>query len=469
MSYTFTQSGSEIQAILDRAEAGGQIDQDIAAKQDALTFDDAPISGSDNPVKSGGIYDAIQAGGATALAAFATDIVSGDVVSFPDGADGIPVKAFTGSILPAQSGSGDPAPDNVRPISGWTEANITRAGRNLFNPHPNHNVSAQGEYIAAGAQYWATDYIPIGNTKTVVVSVADLGGMTNGSIVRVAYASDGTVTSTNIGYFDHYTNPWTFTLADNVVGLRFRGYRQGGASPITGAKIQVEVGGSASTYEPYTADTILLDFGQTVYAGTLTALGGGKWSIQPTHEIVDLGTLTWTYSSSLWLSTGINSVVKKPASNADVADAISDTYALLSVNAIGGSTPSSIAISSTGTIYCNDNSSSVSPSGALVYALATLPAPIIVSAEDLATLLGANNVWTDCGSVTELEYRADTALYVQKLIGGGSLGLSMTPQPLSLGRIGVLLEPEDEPEPEETEAEPEAEEQAEQTEEAEEE
>ena len=43
----------------------------------------------------------------------------------------IPGKAFTDidaltvDIIPDQSGSGDPAPDNVRPISGWTGADIT--------------------------------------------------------------------------------------------------------------------------------------------------------------------------------------------------------------------------------------------------------------------------------------------------------------------------------------------------------
>lgn len=52
-------------------------------------------------------------------------ITNAAAATFPDGADGIPVKALTININPVQSGSGDPAPDNVRPISGWTGASIT--------------------------------------------------------------------------------------------------------------------------------------------------------------------------------------------------------------------------------------------------------------------------------------------------------------------------------------------------------
>ena len=37
------------------------------------------------------------------------------------------------SYSPKQSGSGDPSPSNVRPIEGWTEANLFGCGKNLFD------------------------------------------------------------------------------------------------------------------------------------------------------------------------------------------------------------------------------------------------------------------------------------------------------------------------------------------------
>ena len=57
--------------------------------------------------------------------AFPTDAVSGEIASFSDGADDIPVKNLTVNIKPTQSGTGDPSPNNVRPISGRTGTTIT--------------------------------------------------------------------------------------------------------------------------------------------------------------------------------------------------------------------------------------------------------------------------------------------------------------------------------------------------------
>ena len=44
-----------------------------------------------------------------------------------------PVKSIVCNIEPVQSGSGDPSPDNVRPISGFTGLNVYGTGKNMFN------------------------------------------------------------------------------------------------------------------------------------------------------------------------------------------------------------------------------------------------------------------------------------------------------------------------------------------------
>lgn len=54
-----------------------------------------------------------------------TDTASGATASFSDGADNIPIKNLIVNIDAVQSGTGDPSPDNVRPISGWTGATLT--------------------------------------------------------------------------------------------------------------------------------------------------------------------------------------------------------------------------------------------------------------------------------------------------------------------------------------------------------
>lgn len=58
------------------------------------------------------------------------ETVTGSVASFPDGADGVPLKSVLCYINPLQSGTGDPSPDNRRLITGFTGLTLTRSGVN---------------------------------------------------------------------------------------------------------------------------------------------------------------------------------------------------------------------------------------------------------------------------------------------------------------------------------------------------
>ena len=57
---------------------------------------------------------------------------SGAVATFSDGTD-LPLKSLLVDIEPVQSGSGDPSPTNIRPISGWNAVKVTRCGKNVFD------------------------------------------------------------------------------------------------------------------------------------------------------------------------------------------------------------------------------------------------------------------------------------------------------------------------------------------------
>lgn len=56
------------------------------------------------------------------------------IASFDDGADNVPVKELIIDIESVQSGSGDPSPDNVRPITGWTGCNVYKSGADTSSP-----------------------------------------------------------------------------------------------------------------------------------------------------------------------------------------------------------------------------------------------------------------------------------------------------------------------------------------------
>ena len=72
----------------------------------------------------------------------------GSVISIDDGKLNEPLKACTVDINPVQSGSGTPSPSNIRPISGWTEANITVAGKNLYDET---QTLIKGRYTSDGS------------------------------------------------------------------------------------------------------------------------------------------------------------------------------------------------------------------------------------------------------------------------------------------------------------------------------
>ena len=59
-----------------------------------------------------------------------THTVSGGIASFRSAAR-VPIENLKCHFLPVQEGSGDPSPENVRPISGWQGCNIYKTGKNI--------------------------------------------------------------------------------------------------------------------------------------------------------------------------------------------------------------------------------------------------------------------------------------------------------------------------------------------------
>ena len=111
---------------------------------------------------------------ATTIAINKADIIketiSGNVVNFSDGADGLPLESLVVLIVGVQSGSGNPSPDNIRPISGWTGCNISHSGADVSDP-----IVIMIDWTAeAGAVYGATlDVLSGVLTVTWVIIRAD--------------------------------------------------------------------------------------------------------------------------------------------------------------------------------------------------------------------------------------------------------------------------------------------------------
>lgn len=208
---------------------------------------------------------------------------SGSIVSFSDGAD-LPLKSLNVGIEPVQSGSGDPSPSNVRPISGWSAVKVTRCGKNLCEPteatYKNENGSwFNGTDIASVKS--ALNSLPVGvytisfkfSVLTTVSSATSWGilihntqsGYIDGrqtaqhnSGETLTFAKTLTITESNQGKFDHV---YMYSGGGNHADVYWYDF-------------QLELGSSATPYEAYTGQSVTVQLGQTVYGGTLNPLTG---------------------------------------------------------------------------------------------------------------------------------------------------------------------------------------------------
>lgn len=329
--------------------------------------------------------------------AYVTDTASGSIASFPDGADGVPVKSLTVNIEPVQSGSGDPSPDNVRPISGHTQAVVTRTGKNLFDSSLLSNVSSSIQYVTislkANTQYTMSSTIPIqgGNTANLffMLPSESASSGTNGvNVNRPVTLTTGADGKAKVGY----------RLGDNT------------ASQYAAYHFQIELGNTATEYNAYSQpQTVTIDLDGTIYGGTLDVTTG--------EMVIDrwLETKTWGDVSGTTIENYIRKGFDLNFENVYPPKAEKPQLCNLAPYHADFSSDSLH-------FYCNGHSAIVFlPTGTasdteiqISGELAT-PFTVQLTANEISTALGQNNIWNDCGD-TEVEYRADTKLYIQKVL-----------------------------------------------------
>lgn len=360
----------------------GGVKTALDGKQDTLTFDSAPTDSSTNPVTSGGVYtevselkenltDLQEVSDTKAAAIYET--ASGSIASFTDGADDMPMKSCVVNIEPIQEGTGDPSPENVRPISGRTRVSVRQSGTNLFRQEKDLSSSggvdvvkntdgsftftrndtssgAYNQYCFGGGNVY-DNTIPLIGGKTYVISGVNvqINGITKGAMSQnIMYtASEG----------DCINAIW-FYISTTLLPK---------GSSITLYPMIIESNTLDTQYIPYAdKSNVLVNWETevgTVYGGTLDVVSG--------KLTVDRGYIA-SYNGETLPATWI--------SDRDVYSA--------------GTTPTTGA--------------------QVLYELAT-PTEIQLTPQEIRTLLGKNNVWSDAGSMA-VEYPADTKSYIDNKI-----------------------------------------------------
>ena len=230
------------------------------AGKDAPQIDDTKITTA-NPWSSAKIVE-------TVCPPFET---SGPIVTCNPMA-GTPLHVVS-QIVPVQEGEGDPSPENVRPISGWTEANLLVGGRNLFDISKVENITGKTYHLLNNGDGTLSIKTPAGDSgvstrKTLRDFVGDLP---DGNYFLTAK----TTGSGSMIYLGGVNVVWSFNKVRNLTSADLDStvafYASGPGTSAVISDIQIEPGSQASPYTPYNpaSKTITLPFWQTVYGGTL--------------------------------------------------------------------------------------------------------------------------------------------------------------------------------------------------------
>lgn len=335
-----------------------------------------------------------------------------DIFSTNVGADNRPLKELVIGIEGYQEGSGDPSPTNVRPISGWTGANVVRSGKNLWLLG-DKNVTRQSKSIL-------TQPLPIGTyTISAIVTSTD----TDSTISRMVFCNVRDIEITHTDLSRNSRSSATVTINEPCYYIYIfagRTYSQSAGDTAAWANIQIETGSQATTYEPYTGTTYPITFPSeagTVYSGTLDVTNG---VLSVTLERIDLGSLSWIRQTSEENSIFVSYISNKKlgsviCSGYKYVGAKSNNDLFLMPNYSCGTHYSAAQVFAVkNDDYATANDFKTAMSGIqLVYPLAT---SIIyqLTPTQINTLLGTNNIWADCGHILKVTYPCDNDLCVKE-------------------------------------------------------
>lgn len=219
--------------------------------------------------------------------------VSGNPVTFlPD----------TGSLLqpvtvlePQQEGSGDPSPENIRPFIGYDKLGLNHAGKNLLNiervlsPDYKHAGITGVDLSESTLTLTGTPTITftqiqenkIVNAEPLIGKTLTLSGKLNGNEPYFAIqfkSTSGTLktlalskTGSTSAVVPEGTTNIALAVCLNQSGCI------GTACTATYSDMQLEIGSTASDFQPYTGTLRTVQVGQTVYGIRYEWLTGKAW------------------------------------------------------------------------------------------------------------------------------------------------------------------------------------------------
>ena len=174
---------------------------------------------------------------------------------------------------PTQEGTGDPSPENVRPIKGRDSVTVTRCGENLLNPslfqnnkYQNFNTTANYYEISNSSGYWISGIQPCSPNTTYRFN----------KNIEVGCFYDEKKNVIGTAGFD-------FTFKTPAKCAYYCVNFSSGSTPYGTPVIATASKSTApTTYAPYIGQTATLTLPETIYGGTVDAVTGeglGMWKL----------------------------------------------------------------------------------------------------------------------------------------------------------------------------------------------
>ena len=351
-----------------------------------------------------------------------TETASGDIASFNDGQAVIPAVSVVATITPIQSGSGTPSPSNVRPISGHDEVEVGVVGKNLFDKANTIELYCDGSTKLVSNATFKSVYVPLLPNTQYVYSQTVFGNYTRLAVCNSLDAGTNIYSPISKASGYETTTPLAFTNTDYkyLVCTIYRSTTDTHTFDEIADSCMLELGSTATTYEPYNGTTYTDTLPSTTYGGTLDLVSG----LLTVDKIVsDMGTLEWykingnnyanfyttAISDLLYSASTINimcSAYKAEANNTALASA--DGYVWTNVE-------KRVRVKDTSKASMTAEQFATSVSGqTLVYTLAT-PTTYQLTPQQIDTLKGQNNITATSGQVS-VTYKADIQKYIDNAI-----------------------------------------------------
>lgn len=357
-------------------------------------------------------------------------------------------------IIPIQAGTGDPAPDNVRAISGFSSVSARSNGKNFLPLNLSAVKACNTSGTWSGNSYsrygctltfntdengYITSISRTGKPESVfTITFSDYsnytyflpagdytltGGKNNHEQIAVSRMVDGTSTR----YGTDTGSGLNFTATASLVNIFMAIYTTVSTTSETYYPMIRLAADEDPTFKPYTANTATLSLGRTIYGGSANFTTGAE---SETMDAIDLGDLTWekaTWAGEPVFASSVVSTLAAPVETA-LPNALCEKYKPVSKYTLyeDGTVDNAFCIAPQKFIVIRDGVLGEGDAAAfktavtgvkLVAELAT-PNTYTTTPAQLELLQGENNVSATSGPIT-LTYAPDNVLaevyaYIQK-------------------------------------------------------